>query len=281
MTDIRTDLDHSLRGRRRRMRLIRVDAAATALTVLCLAGCGSSSSAGSSSAAAASSGTVSGTVTVFAAASLTKSFGTLATQFERTHPGTKVTPVFGASSALALQINQGAPADVFASASPKNMLQVVSAGGASSPTTFARNVMEIAVPRDNPAAVAGVADLAKSGVKVALCQPQVPCGATAEKVLANAKVTVKPVTLEADVAATLRKVESGEVDAGVVYVTDVRAAGAKVTGIVIPAGVNASTEYPIAPLAKARNARAARAFVDYVLSADGRQVLAAAGFEQP
>ena len=137
---------------------------------------------------------VSGTVTVFAAASLTESFTTLGKQFEAAHPGTTVKFNFGASSALAESINQGAPADVFASASPKNMQQVVDAGGASDPKTFANNVMEIAVPPDNPADVTQVTDLAKSSVKVALCQPQVPCGAVAQEVFKNANITVKPVT---------------------------------------------------------------------------------------
>ena len=114
-----------------------------------------------------------------------------------------------------------------------------------------------------------------------MCEPQVPCGSTAEKVFANAKITVTPVTLEADVKSTLAKVESNEVDAGVVYVTDVRAAGSKVKGIVIPADVNASTEYPIAALTKAPNSTAARAFVAYVLSSAGQRVLSADGFEQP
>ncbi len=188
---------------------------------------------------------------------------------------------FGASSALAQQINQGAPADVFASASPKNMTQVVQAKHASSSQNFVKNVMEIAVPPSNPGQVQSVADLARSGVKVALCQPQVPCGATANAVFANAKITVHPVTLEPDVKSTLSKVELGAVDAGVVYVTDVRAAGSKVKGIEIPAATNASTEYPIAALTSASNSAGAQAFVAYVLSDAGRAVLTADGFEQP
>jgi molybdate transport system substrate-binding protein len=255
--------------------------------VLATAGCGSSGSPGTalgsttSASAPSSSAPISGTVTVFAAASLTEAFTTLAHQFEAAHPGVTVKLNFGASSTLAQQINQGAPADVFASASPTNMKQVVDAGGAQSSTTFVKNVMEIAVPPSNPAQVTGVADLAKSGVKVALCQPQVPCGAVAAKVFANANVTVKPVTLEQDVKSTLTKVELNEVDAGVVYVTDVRAAGTKVKGIPIPTDVNASTEYPIATLTKAPNTAGAQAFVAYVLSDVGQQVLAADGFASP
>ncbi len=224
---------------------------------------------------------ITGTVTVLAASSLTDAFTTIAKQFETIHPGAKVALSFGASSALALQITSGAPADVFASASPKNMTQVTSAGDASAPITFVSNSMEIAVPPSNPAHITSVADLAKKGVKVALCQAQVPCGATAAQVFSNAKVTVKPVTEEANVAATLTKVESNEVDAGVVYVTDVLSAGSKVKGIVIPAGINASTAYPIATLTKAKNATGAAAFMAYVLSEAGLAVLTSDGFAKP
>jgi molybdate transport system substrate-binding protein len=263
-------------------------AAAVLAGILALAcGCSSaksassSSAAGASTAAASSSSTVSGSITVLAAASLTEAFTTLAKQFESAHPGTTVKLSFGASSALALQITQDAPVDVFASAAPKNMQQVITAGAASTSTNFVKNVMEIAVPPSNPGRVSSVDDLARDGVKVALCQPQVPCGATAAKVFANAKITVKPVTLEPDVKSTLAKVETNEVDAGVVYVTDVRAAGSKVKGVAIPATVNASTEYPIARLTKAANPAAAQGFVDYVLSPAGQSVLAADGFEKP
>jgi molybdate transport system substrate-binding protein len=252
--------------------------AAGAITIaMTLAACGGSSSGGSP----ASSKSVSGTINVFAAASLTEAFTTLGKQFEAAHSGVKVVFNFAASSALATQITQGAPADVFASASTKNMDQVVSAGDASSPTSFVKNVMEIATPPSNPAHVASVNDLAKSGVKVALCQSQVPCGTTAAKVFANAKITVKPVTEEVDVKSVLAKVELDEVDAGVVYVTDVRAAGTKVKGITIPATVNASTTYPIAALTKSKNPTTAQAFVAYVLSSDGATVLTADGFEKP
>jgi molybdate transport system substrate-binding protein len=249
--------------------------------------CGSSTAksspqpSASASAFASSVPALSGSITVLAAASLTGTFTTLGKQFEAAHPGTKVTLSFAASSALALQITNGAKVDVFASASAKNMKTVVDGGEASSSTTFSKNIMEIAVPPSNPASITGVADLAKSGVKVALCQAQVPCGATAEKVFANAKITVKPVTLEADVKSTLAKVTANEVDAGVVYVTDVVAAGSKVKGIEIPADVNATTEYPIATLTKAPNPDVAKAFTDYVLSAEGQAVLIKAGFEKP
>ncbi len=218
---------------------------------------------------------------MFAAASLTEAFTTLSRQFEAAHPGVKVKLNFGASSALAQQILAGAPADVFASASPTNLKQVIAGKAASTSTNFAKNVLEIAVPPSNPGGVTSINDLAKRSVKVALCQPQVPCGATAAKVFMNAHLTVTPVTLEADVKSTLTKVELDEVDAGLVYVTDVRAAGGKVHGITIPAAVNASTEYPIATLTKAPNAAAAQAFVDFVLSEAGAGVLTADGFARP
>ncbi|MDQ2722512.1 MAG: molybdate ABC transporter substrate-binding protein [Actinomycetota bacterium] len=259
--------------------------AVTALsaTAVTLTACSSSSTPAAPTPASPTSAalTVTGTVTVLAAASLQDSFTTLGKQFEAAHPGTQVKLSFGASSALAQQINQGAPADVFASAAPTNMKQVTDAGGAAAPKNFVKNVMEIAVPPSNPAKVNGVSDLAKSNVKVALCQPQVPCGAVAAQVFKNAQVTVKPVTLEQDVKSTLTKVQLNEADAGVVYTTDVLAAGTKVTGIPIPADVNASTEYPIAALSKAPNSAGAQAFVDYVLSPAGQTVLTAAGFEKP
>jgi molybdate transport system substrate-binding protein len=244
-----------------------------------LAGCGGSSAAQTS--AASGSASVTGTINVFAAASLQQAFTTLGTRFEAAHPGTEVVFNFGPSSGLAQQIGQGAPADVFASASTKNMDQAVSGGEAASPTNFVANTMAIAVPADNPAGIGTVADLARKGVKVALCQAQVPCGAAALEVLANAKVTLTPVTQEVDVKATLSKVRLGEVDAGVVYVTDLRAAGDKVRGIKIPDDVNASTTYPIATLTGSENAATAQAFVDYVRSTDGLAVLTAAGFAKP
>ena len=257
-------------------------AAVASLTLAAACGSDGSTSAGSSSSPAApGSGAASGTVTVFAAASLTESFTSLGRQFEAAHPGTTVKFNFGASSSLAENINQGAPADVFASASPKNMQQVVDADGASDSKTFARNVMQIAVPPDNPAGVREVTDLARSNVKVALCQPQVPCGAVAQQVFENVNITVKPVTQGADVKAVLTTVQLGEVDAGMVYRTDVRAAGTKVKGIEIPADQNASTSYPIAALTEAPNPAGAAAFVDYVLSPDGEKVLEQAGFAAP
>lgn len=265
------------------MRRPTVFAAAALTAVALLSACGSSDgdTAASAGSGGASSSALTGQITVFAAASLTGSFTDLGKKFEAAHPGTKVNFSFGASSGLATQITAGSPADVFASASAKTMDTVVAAKAADTPTTFAKNVMEIAVPADNPAKITTVADLAKPGVKVALCAAEVPCGVGARAVFTNAKLTVKPVTEEVDVKATLTKVQLGEVDAGVVYVTDVLAAGDKVKGIPIPADVNASTSYPISTLTASKNKALAQAYVDYVLSSDGAQALTDAGFEKP
>ena len=255
-----------------------------AVVALGLAPCGSDTGdagSGSGTASAPGSSSLSGDITVLAAASLTESFTTIGEQFEAANPGVEVTFGFAGSSALVSQITAGAPADVFASASTTNMDAVVAAGAAADPRVFATNVMAIAVPPGNPGKVTGLSSLASPDVKTAVCQPQVPCGTSAQKVFATAKVTVTPVTLEPDVKSVLSKVQLGEVDAGVVYVTDVLAAGDKVEGVAIPADVNASTSYPIVALTGSADAATAAAFVDYVLSPDGVAVLTAAGFRQP
>ena len=246
----------------------------TALALSSLAACGSDDDSGGS-------GGDEITLRVFAAASLTESFTELGKQFEADHPGTKVELNFGPSSGLSEQITGGAPADVFASASPSNMETLVSGGEAKDPKDFATNSMEIAVPPDNPGGIQALADLAEPDVKVALCQAQVPCGKVAAEVFANAKLTVKPVTEEVDVKSVLTKVTLGEVDAGVVYVTDVLAAGDDVTGVEIPADVNATTSYPIATLEGSEHQEEAADFVDLVLSDAGAKVLEEAGFQSP
>lgn len=219
-----------------------------------------------------------GDITVFAAASLTESFNAVAQQFIKVHPSVHVTFSFGASSTLATQIVQGAPADVFASASTTNMQQTVNARLVTNPLTFARNRLIIVTPPRNPKGIASVSDLAKAGVKVAICQTQVPCGVIAKQVFAKSGVTVTPVTYEADVKSVLTKVLLGEVDAGLVYVTDARSSGDKVTSIVIPADINAETTYPIGRLVGSRNPDAAQGFVDFVLGDRGAAALAAVGF---
>jgi molybdate transport system substrate-binding protein len=254
---------------------------AVGVVAVAAAGCSSSSSGSSSSGAGSSASAAKGSITVFAAASLTGSFTQLGKQFEAAHPGDTVKFSFGPSSGLAEQITSGAPADVFASAAPANMQQVVSAGDASSPTNFAKNTMEVAVPPNNPGNVKSVNDLAKHSVKVALCQPQVPCGVVAAELFKNAGINVKPVTLQPDVKSVLIQVETGNVDAGAVYVTDVLAAGSKVKGVTVPPGDNASTLYPIATISNSKQKSIAQAFVAYVLSPAGQKVLTAAGFQQP
>ncbi|MEZ0072052.1 molybdate ABC transporter substrate-binding protein [Planotetraspora sp. GP83] len=257
-----------------------VAAPAALILVLGAAACGSpestSAAPGSGSPAAQAK-----TLTVFAAASLTGTFTDLGKTFEAAHPGTSVKFNFGSSATLAQQITQGAPADVFAAASPATMKTVTDASLAAAPTTFVRNKLQIAVPPDNPAKVDELKDLADPKVKVALCAAQVPCGAAAVKALDAAGLKVTPVTYEQDVKATLTKVELGEVDAALVYKTDVLAAAGKVTGIVFPEADKAINDYPIAALSKASAPDLAKQFVDLVLSQQGKDVLTKAGFEGP
>jgi molybdate transport system substrate-binding protein len=221
-------------------------------------------------------------VTVFAAASLTESFTQIGKDFEAAYPGTKVTFNFAASSALANQINQGAPADVFASASPATMKTVTDAGnGDGTAAVFGRNRLVIAVAKGNPEGIAGLADLTKPGIKVALCAEQVPCGAAAKTALSQAGVTVTPVTLEQDVKAALAKAKLGEVDAALVYRTDVVSAASDVDGIEFPESAGVVNDYPIVALKNAPNKAGAQAFVAYVRSAPARAILDEAGFQAP
>jgi molybdate transport system substrate-binding protein len=220
-------------------------------------------------------------LTVFAAASLTGAFTELGETFEAARPGTTVRFNFGSSAALAQQITQGAPADVFAAASPATMRTVTAAALAGPPVTFARNRLEIAVPAAGPTRVDALEDLADPRVKVALCARQVPCGAAAADALDAAGLTVTPVTLEQDVKATLTKVELGEVDAALVYRTDVLASDGKVRGIPFPEAGQAINDYPIAVLHEAPAPGPARRFVELVRAAQGRAVLTEAGFEVP
>ncbi len=256
--------------------------------VLSAAACGGGSgtgddtaTAGAASSSAVSGDTaVSGEIAVFAAASLTESFTQIGKDFEAANPGTKVTFSFAGSSALATQINQGAPADVFASAAPANMKTVTDAGnGDGTPTTFVRNQLVIAVPKGNPKGISGLADLTRPGLKVALCAQQVPCGAAASKALSAAGAKLTPVTLEQDVKAALAKVKLGEVDAALVYRSDAKAAAADVDGIEFPESAGAINDYPIVVLKTAHNPAGAHAFVEYVLSAKGKAVLSEAGFQ--
>lgn len=207
-------------------------------------GSGSGSDAGKDGAGSAS-GELSGEITVFAAASLTESFEELGAQFERDHPGTKVTFSFGGSDALAASITGGAPADVFASASPTTMDIVTEAGAAAgTPETFVRNRLEIATLPGNPDGVASLKDLTGPGLKVVLCDEAVPCGSAAQKALDAGSLKLTPVSYEEDVKSALNKVVLKEADAAVVYKTDVRAAGGKVEGVDFPESADAINDYP-------------------------------------
>ncbi|MFD8702023.1 molybdate ABC transporter substrate-binding protein [Kitasatospora sp. NPDC059648] len=274
----------------RRLAVAAAAALALGLGVTACGGDGGKSSGAASSAATAASrepGTgnapkAKGAITVFAAASLKETFTELGKKFEAANPGTKVTFNFGGSSALATSINSGAPADVFAAASPATMKTVTDAGGASGePKTFVKNTLTIAVPKGNPKHLAGLKDLTGSGVKVALCAKEVPCGAAALTALKAAGVDLTPVTLEQDVKGALTKVELGEVDASLVYRTDVRADAAKLDGVDFPEADKAVNDYPIAALAKAPNKDGAAAFAAYIQSPEAKQVLTTAGFQAP
>ena len=223
-----------------------------------------------------------GTVTVLAAASLTEVYGDLATRFEKLHPNVTITESFGGSSALAAQIVQGAPADIFATANEATMKTVTDADLADgTPIVYATNILTLVVPPSNPAGVTTVADLANPDVKVALCDKSVPCGSAAITLLAAENLTVTPVTLETDVKAVLTKVELDEVDAGLVYVTDAKTGGDKVTQIAVPDAANVVNRYPIVVLSGSTNKAAAQAFQQFILSKTGLTALKNAGFGAP
>ncbi|WP_370944952.1 molybdate ABC transporter substrate-binding protein [Amycolatopsis sp. cg5] len=220
------------------------------------------------------------TLTVFAAASLTESFTALGKQFEAAHPGVTVKFNFAGSSALVQQLTQGAKADVFASADQANMDKGVKGGVIDGqPVVFATNKLTIAVAKGNPKAITGFGDLVKDGLKVVVCAPQVPCGAAEQKVETATKVDVKPVSEEQDVKAVLAKVQSGDADAGLVYVTDATTAAAKVDKVDFPESSGAINNYPIAAI-KGGQADLAKAFNDYILGG-GRPELTKAGFGAP
>ncbi|POX51588.1 molybdate ABC transporter substrate-binding protein [Streptomyces sp. Ru72] len=269
------------RSTRRPRRTVQV-AGAGAAALLALSACSSSSGSPGAASAASPAPKPSGTVTVFAAASLKESFTTLGREFEKEHPGTKVSFNFGGSDTLAASITGGAPADVFAAASPRTMAIVTDKKDtATAPVTFVRNRLEIATLPGNPDKVSSLKDLTRSGLKVVVCDRTVPCGAAAQKALAASGLKLTPVSYEQDVKSALTKVELREADAAVVYRTDVRAAGDQVQGVEFPESAKAVNDYPIAQLKDAPNAAAAQAFIALVTSAEGRKVLTEAGFLQP
>ncbi|GAA3153760.1 molybdate ABC transporter substrate-binding protein [Streptomyces echinatus] len=273
-------MTRSVRRTRRMLQL----AGAGAAALMALSACSSSddSSPSQSGSSGSSSPKLSGTVTVFAAASLKESFTALGKEFEKDHPGTKVTFNFGGSDTLAASITGGAPADVFAAASGKTMKIVTDKGDAAgTPATFVRNQLEIATLPGNPDKVASLKDLTKSGLKVVLCDKTVPCGAAAQKALDAGKLELTPASYEPDVKSALNKVELKEADAAVVYKTDVKAAGGKVEGVEFPESAEAVNDYPIVLLKDAPNAETAKAFIALVQSAEGQKVLSEAGFLKP
>ncbi len=242
-------------------------------------GPGTAAGAGGSTSSAGEGARLSGTLTVFAAASLKATFTKLAAEFEAANPGTKVALSFAGSSDLVTQISQGAPADVFASADTKNMAKLADAGLLDgTAANFATNVLAIAVPPANPASIASFADLARPGVRVVVCAGQVPCGAATAAVEKATGVTLNPVSEESSVTDVLGKVTSGEADAGVVYVTDVKTAGDKVKGIPFAEADQAVNTYPIATVGSSKNKELAAAFVALVTGAEGKKVLGDAGF---
>ena len=249
-----------------RLRLISLVVSATFL-----AACGSSGTSQGTS--------LNGTASIFAAASLTDSFKALGTSFQTAHPGTTLQLIFAGSPTLVTQIEQGASADVFASADTTNMDKLKADGFTGGiPQVFVHNKLEIVVAAGNPKSIAGLADLKKPGVIYITAAPSVPAGKYALQILASAGVKITPKSLETDVKSVVSKIELGEADAGIVYVTDVKAAGSKVTGVPIPDAVNVIATYPIVAVKGAKNPNLANAFIAYVLSADGQATLQSFGF---
>lgn len=240
-------------------------------------------SPGATTAAQAPGPELTGELTVYAAASLSAAFDDLATRFEELHPALDVAPlVYDGSSTLATQLLEGAPADVFASADETTMATVASADLLAGPAQlFAANTLVIALPPDNPGEVTSLDDLARPDVSVVLCAAAVPCGSAAHQLLDAAGLSVTRASEEQNVSAVLTKVRADEADAGLVYATDVAAAGADVTSIVPAGAEDVVNRYPVAALAEADNPAAAAAFVSFVLSPAGQGVLAGYGFSAP
>jgi molybdate transport system substrate-binding protein len=256
-------------------RLCKLPVMALLLVALLPASCGDD-------AAPTTTASIDGELTVFAAASLTDAFGALAAAFEAAHPGVTITLNFAASSALREQIVAGAPADVFASAGTADMVPLAEAGAvAGEAQVFARNRMTIAVPAGNPAGITGLADFAAPALLIGLCAEEVPCGKYARRALESAGITPSLDSNEPDVRSLLTKIAAGELDAGIVYVTDAAAAGVAVEAIAIPEADAVEATYPIAVLAEAPHPGTAAEFTAFELSAAGRDILAGFGFLAP
>jgi molybdate transport system substrate-binding protein len=236
---------------------------------------------GAGSSASASTPKATGSVTVFAAASLTESFNDLQTGLKASDTDLTVTYSFAGSGALVTQIQQGAPADVIATADTSSMQKLVDAGLVESPTTFAKNKLQILVAPGNPKGVHTLADLARPDITFVTEDDTVPAGKYTAQILQKADVTVSPVSKEVDVKSAVTKVTSGEADATIVYVTDVKAAGAKGEGVLIPDAQNVIAEYPIAIMKTTKNHGAAAAFADAVIKGSGQEALYSHGFLPP
>ncbi|MGW4399309.1 molybdate ABC transporter substrate-binding protein [Amycolatopsis nivea] len=259
-------------------KLALVAGAAIALVAsACSSGDQPSSTPGAGSASAPAPG--GSTLTVFAAASLTESFNVLGKQFEAAHPGVKVVFDYEGSSALVQKLDNGAKADLFASADQKNMDKAVQDGVIDGqPTVFATNKLAIAVAKGNPKGVKTFADLTKPGLNVVVCAQQVPCGSATKKVEQSTGTSLKPVSEETNVKQVLAKVQSGDADAGLVYVTDATSAAGKVDKVDFPESAGAVNQYPIAAVKNAPQAALAKQFTDFVLGAQGKAELAKIGF---
>jgi molybdate transport system substrate-binding protein len=261
------------------VRAVRVLAGVVA-TVLAT-GCGSSGSGSASPSPSGGGSTLTGPLTVFAAASLTESFNDAKATLQSAHPGLSITYSFAGSQQLVAQIRNGAPADVIATADTTTMDTLSRAGLVDTPRVFAHNKLEIVVAPGNPKGITSLADLARQNLTVVLEDPSVPAGTFARQALRKANVVVNPRSLELDVKSELEKVALGEADAGIVYVTDVTAASSKVSGVAIPDDQNVIATYPIAVVKAASHPSAARAFVDDAVAGTTQRALRARGFQGP
>jgi molybdate transport system substrate-binding protein len=258
----------------------RAGSSLSALLLVGLTACGSGS--GNNNPSSSGAAPAGGSLTVYAAASLKKTFTHIGEQFKTDNPGWNVDFTFAGSSDLVTQLTQGAKADVFASADTKNMAKASTAGLLSGdPVNFASNTLVIVTAPGNPKKVASFVDLARPDLSVVVCAPQVPCGSATEKVEQATKVTLNPVSEESSVTDVLTKVTSGQADAGVVYVTDALGVGDKVTEVDFAESSAAVNTYPIAVLKSAADATAAKKFVDLVTSEAGQKILSQAGFAKP
>jgi len=240
--------------------------AVLALLLVSLAACGSDASSDKT------------TITVFAAASLKGAFTEIGKKYEAEHDGVSVKFNFAGSSDLVAQLQQGASADVLATADDATMKKATDDDLVAVPDKLATNTLEIATPPGNPAHVDSLADLADPDLKVVVCAPEVPCGAAARQVEKATGVVIKPVSEEQSVTDVLGKVISGEADAGLVYVTDVKAAGDQVHGVPFPESAMAVNNYPIAVLSHGTHQATAGDFMDFVTGMRGQSILGAAGF---